>query len=370
MASNTTGWFSAGSGPAVNTKCDATLTRNGTTMTLNWSVTQSIGSSSYLGQGSLEIGCGYAGNNQYRTMKEHSSSWSGGTSNTVSGTITFYDDSTTGKNFYIGFWSNSDYFSSSGIFNTGFNIYVEGYNPYANFSTQPNLKARTINTLDINYVPDRTLNAAQYRIKKSTDANYGSWTNMPTFISGAWNTGGTFRLTGLSANTTYKIQMQIQAVQSGPWRLSNELTATTYDYGKITAAANFNHGSNGTYTVTNPASATLSLNFKVGSTSIKTVTPTVGNGTISFTDSELDTIYRLYGNGSSLTGTYTLTTTQNSISYTNTRTCTITLTGNQKTMREKINNSWKRGKISIKVNNAWKNAVIWEKVNGSWKRGI
>ena len=127
MASNTTGWFSAGSGPAVNTKCDATLTRNGTTMTLNWSVTQSIGSSSYLGQGSLEIGCGYAGNNQYRTMKDHNTTWSGGTSNTVSGTITFYDDSTTGKNFYIGFWSNSDYFSSSGIFNTGFNIYVEGY---------------------------------------------------------------------------------------------------------------------------------------------------------------------------------------------------------------------------------------------------
>ena len=89
-----TGWFTAGSGPAVNTYCGARLTRNGTTVTCDWYVEQNIGSGSYLGQGSLEIGCGYAGVNDYRTIKEHSSTWSGGDGNSVSGSFSFTDTKT------------------------------------------------------------------------------------------------------------------------------------------------------------------------------------------------------------------------------------------------------------------------------------
>lgn len=62
--------------------------------------------------------------------------------------------------------------------------------------------------------------------------------------------------------------------------------------------------------------------MKVGNTQILSKTVSAGTNTISFTDAQLDSIYKLYGSGSSLTVTFTLTTAS---SYTNSKTCTITL---------------------------------------------
>lgn len=371
MGSASSGWFGAGSSPTVNTNCNVTLTRSGTTVYVSWSVEMQLGSGSYLGYGSLDIGCGYAGTNDYRTIKEHSSSWSGGSYHSVSGSFSFSDSSTTTKTFGIGFWSSSDSFSSSGLFEISVNCSVEGYNPSAYFTTQPRLDARQVNTATIYYKPDRTLNACEWRLYSGS--TWSSWRGMTTgteWISGGWSQGGQFKILSLTPNTAYKIQIRLQATSGGPWTNSNELSFTTYQIGQVSAAPNFNHGSSGSYTITNPASASLSLAFKIGSTTIKSVTPATGNNTISFNDTELDNMYKLYGNGNTLTATYLLTTTQNNTSYTHSRTCTITLTGNQKTAREKVSGSWKRGKYSIKVNNNWKNAVIWIKQSGSWKRGI
>jgi gamma-glutamylcysteine synthetase len=89
--------------------------------------------------------------------------------------------------------------------------------------------------------------------------------------------------------------------------------------------------------------------------------------TFSFTDAELDAIYKLYGNNNSIQARVYLKTANTYYDY---KTITITLKGNQKTMREKVNGTWKRGKVFIKVNGTWKNGVVWEKVNGTWKRGI
>ena len=446
MAEGTTGWFGAGSSPTVNTKCNATLVRNGTTMTLYWSVDQNIGSGSHLGYGSLVMYCGYNGNNDSRTMKDHNSTWSGGDGNTVSGTITFTDKSTTGKNFWIGFWSESDAFSSSGLFDTGFNLWVEGYDPSVSF-TYTKAEPRTNTSIAISYTPSRTLTSCQYRI------NNGTWTDIPTMESGSWNTGGTFVRTGLSANTKYTVRMRGKAVSSGNWYESSDFstttypntvptisvssktvnsitvtsgcnvqvsstqyrikqgsgsygayqnsatfsnltpntsytievkkvaknggavgyattTASTYQIGTITTASNFNHGDNSSTVLANPSGASISLNMKIGSTSIFTDSVSAGTKTHTYTDTELDNIYKLYGMGNTLTATYTLTTTANSKTYTNTKTCTITLTGNQKTIREKVNGVWKRGKNFVKINGTWKKSVVWQKVNGAWKRGI
>ena len=250
MASNSTGWFNAGSSPSVQTNCTATLTRSGTTVTCNWTCEQQLGSGSYLGYGSLEIGCGYAGVNDYRTIKEHSSSWSGGSYHSVSGSFSFSDSSTTSKNFAIGFWSTSDAFSSSGLFEVIVNVTLEGYNPTASFTTQPRLDAKQINTATIYYLPNRTLNACEWRLYSGS--SWSSWYGMntgTTWISGSWSTGGQFKILNLAANTTYKVQIRIQATSGGAWTNSNELSFTTYQIGTLTAAANFNHGSSGTYTI-------------------------------------------------------------------------------------------------------------------------
>jgi len=107
--------------------------------------------------------------------------------------------------------------------------------------------------------------------------------------------------------------------------------------------------------------------MKIGNTQILSRSINTGTNTISFTDAQLDTIYKLYQNNNSLIATFVLTTANN---YTNTKTCTITLKGNQKTVRNNMLSNWKRGKIWANVNGSWKKAVAWIKVNGIWRRGI
>lgn len=65
----------------------------------------------------------------------------------------------------------------------------------------------------------------------------------------------------------------------------------------------------------------ISLVLKVGDTQILSKTALVGNNTISFSDTELDNIYKKYGSKSSLTATFIVTGS----GYTNSKTCTITL---------------------------------------------
>lgn len=95
-------------------------------------------------------------------------------------------------------------------------------------------------------------------------------------------------------------------------------------------------------------------------------TVSTGVNAIEFTDTELDNLYKRYGSSSNLTATFTVAGN----GYTNSKTCAITLKGNQKTIKTKLNSEWKRGKIYLKDNGEWKRAVIWKKVDGAWRRGI
>ena len=106
--------------------------------------------------------------------------------------------------------------------------------------------------------------------------------------------------------------------------------------------------------------------MKIGNTTILTKSANSGGNSISFTDAQLDTIYKLYGNGSSLTITFTVS----GGGYTNNKTCTISLKGNQKTVKYNSNGTWRRGKIWINVNGAWRRGVLWTKINGTWRRCI
>lgn len=110
----------------------------------------------------------------------------------------------------------------------------------------------------------------------------------------------------------------------------------------------------------------LSLVMKIGNTQILSRTVSAGNNTIGFSVAELDSIYKLYGRGNSLTATFVLS----GGGYTNSRNCTITLKGNQRTVWDKIAGNWRRGRVWIKVNGVWRLGVVWRNVNGSWKRGI
>lgn len=177
--------------------------------------------------------------------------------------------------------------------------------------------------------------------------------------------GGTEVISNLSPNTEYTVYINFERNDSKLYLPKNQTyKIKTKDYAKITDAKNFIHGDGTSIQITNPASLSLNLEMKIGSSSILTKTVATGTNSISFSDNELDKIYKLYGNSNSLTVTFIVS----GGGYTNSKTCTVTLAGNQKTSFLKVNNSIKRAKIFVCVNGQIKRAVAWTCQNGKIKR--
>lgn len=220
---------------------------------------------------------------------------------------------------------------------------------YANVSISAG--SRALNKLTYNCSVDASIDWKQYRL------NGGSWID----------DGGSNTIRNLNPNTTYSIQVRVRRADSGLWSESNTIYMTTYDIAKISSLPDFEHGDNASVSITNPAGiSSLSLVMKIAGIQILNRTVATGSNIIEFSDEELDNLYKQYGSSSSLTATFVLTGS----GYTNSKTCTITLKGNQKTMRANVNGTWKRGKLYVNVSNTWKKAVVWINVNGTWKRGI
>ena len=220
------------------------------------------------------------------------------------------------------------------------------------------LKSRTLNSLTFSYTLDKTADTIYYKL--STASSYTkSATNKKT---------GTFTVSNLEPNTKYTINFKARNTSGSTNKDADKnISGTTYDIGKISTLNNFSHGDNISVTTTNPSGSALSLNIKIGNTSVLTKTVNTGSNTITLSDSNLDTIYKLYGTSNTLTATFTLTTANK---YTNSKTCTITLKGNQKNGYKKISGNWKRCKRWKKINDKWCRVVRWRKINGSWKRCI
>lgn len=222
------------------------------------------------------------------------------------------------------------------------------------------LNTKTINSIKMNWSSDSTIDYIWY----STN-NGSNWTG----INVTDGTSGNYTINNLSPNTTYKIKTRVRRKDSQLTTDSSALSVTTYDYAKISSASDFDLGSNGSVTITNPASATASLVMKVDNTQILSKNLSTGTNTISFTDEQLDNIYKKFSSNNSVTVTYTLTTNNNS-SWVSTKTATCTLTGNQKTGHTNVSSTWKRSKKWVNVNGTWKRCVRWTNVNGTWKRCI
>ena len=227
-------------------------------------------------------------------------------------------------------------------------------------SVSQSLNTKTLNSIKMNYSSDTTCDYLWY----STN-NGSSWTG----IDITDGTSGNYTITGLSPNTTYNVKTRLRSKASQLTADSSALSVTTYQIGQISSVSNFDHGSNTTLVTTNPSGSSLSLTMKIGTTTILTQSVSTGSNTISFNDTQLDNIYKLYGTGSTLTATFILTTAGNS-NYTHSKTATITLKGNQKTYWTNVSGTWKRSKLWTNVDGTWRRAVIWTNVNGSWKRGI
>ena len=220
------------------------------------------------------------------------------------------------------------------------------------------LKSRTINSLTFAFTCTKA-DTWYYKLLTSSSYTQGGTSGV---------TSGEFTISNLSPNTSYTINFIARNwAGSSAMDATKNITSTTYDIGKIASVNNFNHGDNAVVVTTNPSGSSLSLTIKVGNTQILSQTVATGTNTINFSDTVLDNIYKLYGSSNTLTATFILTTAG---TYTNSQTATITLTGNQKTIKNNVNGIWKRGKMFVNINGTWKKAVIWLNINGTWKRGI
>lgn len=233
---------------------------------------------------------------------------------------------------------------------------------YAKTTPTISLSSKSVNSITVTSGCNVTVSSTKYRIKTSS-GSYGSY-----------QTGTTF--SGLTPNTAYIIEVYKVGTESGESGTAT-LSVTTYNYATISAATNFNLGDSHTITYSNPMGsgvdtlqACLSFDDSNDDIEYRDVSKTGTSYTFSFTDTELDTLYKKYGTGNTITVTSYLRTDHNSSSYYSTKNVTVTLTGNQKTGYTNVSSSWKRGKMWTNVNGTWKRAVIWTNVNGTWKRTI
>lgn len=181
-------------------------------------------------------------------------------------------------------------------------------------------------------------------------------------------TGSSGTFTGLTPNTTYYARAN---ASNGYYRgYSSVKSVSTYDIAKISSAPNINHGADLAIGYSNPSGASLQIGiFKTdGSTALAGYRACSGSSyTFTFTEAELDNIYKQYGTGNTLTVRVYIKTANNYLNY---KELTITLTGDQRTIRTKVSGTWRRGKLWMKVNGGWHRAVLWKKENGAWHRCI
>ena len=276
----------------------------------------------------------------------------------TSGTLTVPHDNNGSKTLYFSF-SVTD---NSGETYTCGNASASGNMALTNIPRYPSMPTLSqYETSDI-----------YYKIYWSTnmviDALWISYNNGTTwnYVYNPNATSGVFNCTPAIPNTTYSNKVRVRGKDSQLTSDSGVLTITTKDISRIASMEAVVHGEPIKFVVTSPADNNpITLEMIVDNTEIFTRTVSKGNNSITLTDNELDLLYSLYGNSSTLTATFNLTSND----YVDTRSETVTLKGNQKTMKIK-KGSWKRGKANIKVSGYWKKAVIWEKVSGTWKRGV
>lgn len=115
-----------------------------------------------------------------------------------------------------------------------------------------NLTAKTETTATIKWTSDSIVDYIWY----STD-NGSSWSG----INVADGTGGTYTISGLSANTTYNIKTRVRRKDSQLVTTSYSLAVTTYAYPYANSMPNFTIGSKLTIGLYNPLGRTVTVNI-------------------------------------------------------------------------------------------------------------
>ena len=130
------------------------------------------------------------------------------------------------------------------------------------FTQTPKLElvSKTTKTITLKWTTSENASRSQYSIG---DASH--WVDVETGIN---KKTGTMTISGLTANTSYKIYGDFMRADSSLWcQTKPSIDVTTFDYAKISSAPNFNDEGNPTITYTNPmGSAVTTLQACIANT--------------------------------------------------------------------------------------------------------
>lgn len=224
-------------------------------------------------------------------------------------------------------------------------------------------RSKTWNSISMNWSTTNARDWTRYKV------NNGSWMDAYDIVASD-NRSGYYTISNLQPSTTYTIQTACRRADSQIWCYSGTTNITT-DSAEITiSTTGINFGEDATVTLVNPSSLATTLVGAIDGTQIISQSINTGSNTITFTDSQLTTIFTKYGDISqSNTITMVLTATASNGS-TSTANLVITFTGDRATVWINDSGSWKKGICWIKDNGTWKKGIAWKGVNGTWKKAL
>ena len=180
---------------------------------------------------------------------------------------------------------------------------------------------------------------------------------------------GVVTVKGLTPNTNYSMRALVKSIAE-LWSDVKTLSAKTTNTSSFISKADFEFGSNLEVKKNNNSNFKDDIYLYVNDKLILSRTSIPNTYTITFKQSELDAMYKLFGKKNTAKTTLKLVSHGSSADYTSTINGTLTLTGNAKTIHVGVNNKPKRGIVWIGEGKIPRKAVVWIGVNGTPQRSI
>lgn len=227
-------------------------------------------------------------------------------------------------------------------------------------------RSKSWDRFQVNWTATKPSSYVQY----SLNGGAWEWANKYSAVENADHLGGYFEVRELNPGTTYTIKVRCARTDTQVYSESGNLSITTNSAQITISTTGINFGANAIVTLTNPSDLVTTLVGTIDSTEILNQNIITGSNTITFTDEQLTTMFKKYGDISqSNTITMVLTATASNGS-TSTANLVITFTGDRATVWINDSGSWKKGICWIKDNGTWKKGIAWKGVNGTWKKAL
>lgn len=226
-------------------------------------------------------------------------------------------------------------------------------------------ETHTLNSVTISWKSDISLSEIKYQMQTTeswVDYNDNNWGNEQSI---ALNGGTTSSVTFYTEPNT-RVHIKSWGIENYDGISGDTIigSGTTYDKASLSNLEDNIQHNNGaiSISISNPSNNNLTLKVLNGSNEIHTENVSSAATSFSLSESEWDSIYRLYGNDNSKSYTVELITDADSghspSSYSNTYDRTITLTGIQKTAH--VGHSGpKRAMVYCGKDSGVKHAVVW-----------